>query len=157
MPRQLIAGVDVSTKSIAIVVLAKSDGSFIRCDEFPIPTKAKLNGNKAERCRSIDSTAIRGFLRGVQAVYVEQPMGRFIQAVAEVERVIGAFIAVGIPQRSSVHLIDPLAWRTLNELRRHASKEEITALADICFPVLTGASQDLHDAALIARAGIVSR
>lgn len=155
MPKRrcYIAGIDVSTKAISIVVLDLRNGALIRADELPVPTLKQLNKNKAERPRSFDKDVFMAVLRDVHVVYVEQPMGRFIHAIAEVERMVGAVLAA-VPPKIAVNLIDPQLWREFNGLARVAPKDKVAEAAVFWYPVLEGESQDLKDAACIARAGI---
>lgn len=152
--RSVIGGIDVSTKSIALVVLSSKTGDISRFDEFPIPDLKKLDNNKAERCRVIAETGFPSALRRVSVVYVEQPMGRQVKGVAEVERVVGSVIAA-VPRKTSVSLITPAEWKKAVGLKGNAQKDEIRAFADSLYPVLLESSQDLHDAALIARSCFV--
>lgn len=147
----VIAGVDVSTKSIAVVVLSSKTGDVHRFDEFPIPDIRKLGNNKAERCRVIANTGFASALRRVSALYVEQPMGRQVKGVAEVERVVGSVIA-SVPKRVSVSLITPAEWKKIVGLKGNAQKDEIASYARQLYPVLDGSSQDIFDASMIARA-----
>jgi Holliday junction resolvasome RuvABC endonuclease subunit len=150
----VIAGIDVSTKSIALVVLSSKTGDISRFDEFLIPDLRKLGGNKAERCRVIAETGFPAALKRVTVVYVEQPMGRQVKGVAEVERVVGSVIA-SVPKKTSVSLITPAEWKKAVGLKGNAQKDDIRAFADELYPVLSESSQDLHDAALIARSCFV--
>lgn len=148
--RAVIGGVDVSTKNIALVVLSPKTGDVVRLDEFPIPDLKALGNNKAERCRVIASTGFVSALKGVSAVYVEQPMGRQVKGVAEVERVVGAVIA-SVPKKTAVSLIAPSEWKRIVGCKGNAGKEDIRKLAEYIYPIVGGSSQDLVDAAMIAR------
>ena len=147
----MIAGLDISTKLIAVVIISPKSGEIVRFDEYPIPSLSKLGNNKAERCRAVADTGFQSNMRGVISAYVEQPMGAQVKGVAEVERVVGAVIAA-IPRKTSVSLISPSEWKKIVGLKGNAQKETIRELADSLYPALENSSQDLHDASLIARA-----
>lgn len=150
--RAVIAGLDISTRMIALVVLNAQDATIARRDEFPIPEISKLaNKSKAERCRVVATTGLAEALSGVTTVYVEQPMGRQIKGIAEVERVVGAVIA-NIPDPCAVSLITPGEWKKSAGLNGNANKEAIALRAVGLYPSLDGSSQDILDAAMIARA-----
>lgn len=152
-PVKVIAGVDVSTLSIAVVVLNTRDGALVKFDEFFFPKKDKLpNKNPAERCRHIILDAYTAFMNGVSVMQVEQPMGSSIKSVAEVERVVGAVIR-STPYKTHVNPpIGPSEWKKLAGLAGNAKKPEIAVAAVRRFPLLADESQDIHDAALIAYA-----
>lgn len=149
--RTVIGGVDVSTKSIALVVLSSKTGEVSRFDEFPIPDLKALGNNKAERCRVIAETGFVSALRRVSVLYVEQPMGRQVKGVAEVERVVGSVLAC-VPRKTAISLITPAEWKKIVGMKGNAQKDEIRKFADHLYPVLIESSQDIHDAAMIARA-----
>jgi Holliday junction resolvasome RuvABC endonuclease subunit len=146
--RFLAAGIDVSTKAVSIVVL-DVDGQVVVAAEFAIPKQK----NKAERCRVVIDTGYSFALVGVSVVYIEQPMGTSIKGVAEVERVVGAVIS-GIPPRTPVSLLNPGEWKKRNHINGNATKEVIAELVHELYPELAEKSQDIKDAALIARAAV---
>lgn len=147
----MIVGLDISTRLIAMVTISSKDGSIVRFDEYQIPDLRRLDNNKAERCRAVADTGFQKDMRGVVAAYIEQPMGRQVKGVAEVERVVGAVIAA-IPRKTSISLIAPSEWKKIVGLKGNAQKDAIREFADDIYPVLQDSSQDLHDASLIARA-----
>lgn len=147
----MISGIDVSTSSIAVVSLNTRTGALEKFDEYHIPDLKSLSYNKAERCRIIADTGFASGIRKSSAVYVEQPMGRQIKGVAEVERVVGSVIA-NVPRKVSVSLISPPEWKRIVGLGGNAGKDQIREMATAIYPVLIDSSQDLCDAAMIARA-----
>ncbi len=149
--RSMIVGLDISTRLIAMVTISSKDGSIVRFDEYAIPDLKRLDRNKAERCRAVADTGFQTQMSGVVAAYVEQPMGRQVKGVAEVERVVGAVIAA-IPKETCISLISPSEWKKIVGLKGNAQKDDIREFADAIYPVLQNSSQDLHDAAMIARA-----
>ncbi len=148
-----IAGIDVSTKAIAVVVLSASDGSLLRWEQFDYP---KLNDlperNVTHRCRWITLDDYASFMRGVHVAQIEQPMGAHAKSVAEVERVVGAVIR-STPSKTDVAvLLGPSEWKKAAGLPGNASKVQIAAYALQLYPLLQGESQDILDASLIGRA-----
>lgn len=77
-------------------------------------------------------------------------MGRQVKGVAEVERVVGSVIA-SVPKKIAVSLIGPAEWKKIVGLKGNAQKEEIAVHAIDLYAVLSESSQDILDAAMIAR------
>lgn len=149
----MYAGLDVSTKAISVVLL-REDGGLAGSCEFPLPDLKKLDGNQALRVRMVLRTGLRVYLSGSSRVYIEQPMGRFVGSIAKVERIVGACITC-VPATAEAHIIDPQDWRRVNGLASKASKADVEAFIDYHYPELKGKSEDIHDAAAVARAAFI--
>lgn len=149
-----ISGVDASTKAISMVILRGDTGALVSSCEYWLDKKQT---NKAERCRNIWTMpyAVELEMMMVSTVWIEQPMGKFIKGVAEVERIVGSVIAA-TPKDMGVSLIGPSEWKNLVGLPGNAQKPEIAIHAELIYPDLVGTSQDIHDAAMIARACWIS-
>jgi hypothetical protein len=158
MTPALVAGVDVSTVLVAVVILDASRDGFplVHVGEHPLAKLPKEGANKATRCRdvSLRIAALGIQARGCRTVYVEQPMGRHVGSVAEVERVVGAFLA-RLSRGIYAELRGPSAWKADAGLPGNAAKPAIRAEAERHYPILRNRSQDACDAALIARAGCI--
>lgn len=149
----MIAGVDISTKLIAAVILRPADGTLAGITTHPLAKVDTKTQDASARCRDVALGEAAGVLwaAGVTAAYIEQPMGRHVRSIAEVERVIGAFIASLHPS-ISVSLIGPPEWKAKAGMPGNAGKPLIADFARLHYPVLDGAPQDVCDAACIARA-----
>jgi hypothetical protein len=149
-----IAGVDVSTKAISMVIIRGDTGALLSSCEYWLDKKQP---NKAERCRNIWTMpyAVELEMMIVSTVWVEQPMGAFVKGVAEVERIVGSVIAA-TPKQIGVSLVGPSEWKKLSGLPGNAKKDVIFGQAEATYPDLAGTSQDIHDAAMIARACWIS-
>jgi len=143
----MIAGVDISTKGIAVVTIA-STGALFSAYWFGIEDTRLV----AERCRDWSIGDAARSCAMSDNVYVEQPMGRNIKSVAAVERIVGAFLAQ-VTHDIPVNIIGVTAWKALAGMSGHANKAAITAHVVAAYPQLAGKRQDIHDAAGIALAG----
>lgn len=152
----LITGVDVSTKLVAVVIVdaAADDFPLVHRGEYPLAKLPKESPNKATRCRdsALDEAAYLIEWSGCTSVYVEQPFGASIKGVAEVERVVGAFLRA-LPRGISSCLLGPSEWKRIAGIGGNANKERIREEAERHYPTLRGRVQDICDAAIIARAG----
>lgn len=148
-PADLIAGVDVSSKLLAIVRLDASTGALYDTLELRI----RSHNNPAEMPRDAAFALAAVTLGECGAVFIEDGMGRFPKSVALLNRVVGALLhSLVIYPETSVNLYAPSVWKKLAGLKGNADKPAIKKHAKLLYPKLVG-SQDIHDAACIGYAG----
>lgn len=162
----LLGGVDVSTKRLAIVRLDLASGALYDYTVLEI----KKDANDAELART---PAVAYYARKAsecRIVYFENPMGGNVKAVARLNRILGA-CQKATPRRLPIHEHGPGAWKKLAGMAGNAKKDAIARHAVEHYPGLEhclepaladyakGKSargvweQDVLDAACIARAG----
>lgn len=154
MTPPLIAGVDVSSRILAVVLLDAHTGALHETLEL------KIGGKKGSEPRMAQSSAFRYAAEAVSwasTAYIENPMGGQPLGVALCNRALGALIhALGdqCPETNIV-LYGPTVWKVKAGLKGNAGKPEIKRHALELYPELVGPtfSQDICDAACIARSG----
>lgn len=149
MTTPLIAGVDVSTKLVAIALLDAHTGALketleLRCDKgasahpsMPRDSAYRLAADTLNTCTH---------------VYIEEPFGKY--SVELGNRALGALLArITVP----VTLYGPTKWKALAGIPGNADKGLIRMAAYKRHKKLwangASVSQDLCDALIIARAG----
>lgn len=150
----LIAGVDVSSRVLAIVLLDANTGALRETLEL------KIGGKKGSEPGMAQSSAFRlaaETLSWASVAYAENPMGAQPLAIALCNRALGALIhAMGdqCPETRIV-ILEPAKWKKDSGLKGNAPKSVIADRALAHYPQLAGPgfSQDICDAAMIARAG----
>lgn len=153
-PPALIAGVDVSSRVLAIALLSAHTGALHETLEL------KIGGKKGSEPRMAQSSAFRFASEAISwahTAYIENPMGGQPLGVALCNRALGALIhSLGdeCPDTKIV-LYGPTVWKAKAGLKGNAGKPEIKRHAVALYPELVGPtfSQDICDAACIARAG----
>lgn len=163
----LIGGVDVSTKRIAIVRLDLADGSLYDYTVLDIEKRADKNLSELARRPAVSYYARKA--SECRVVYFENPFGFDKGAVAKLNRVLGA-CQHATPRAVSVCELSPSAWKVGAGLAGNAKKDAIAfsasnhyaGLAHCLAPALEDFNrktsrgvweQDVLDAACIARAG----
>lgn len=149
MTPPLIAGVDVSTKLVAIVLLDAATGVLHSTLELRCAT-GRSDSPAMPRDAAYRTAA--DTLNACQHVYVEAPKGKYSVDVGN--RALGALLAyLTVP----VTLFVPTAWKKAAGMKGSAGKVTIADQARKVFPELTfSTSQDICDAACIAHAGYLS-
>lgn len=144
----LIAGVDSSTKLVAIALLNAATG------ELHSTLKLRCQRGRSDHPAMPRDAAYRiaaETLNSCQRVYIEAPMGKYATDVGN--RALGALLSrLTIPATLYV----PTRWKALSGLSGAATKADIREHALDLFPTLRATpavSQDICDAAVIARAG----
>lgn len=147
----MIAGVDVSSRIIAIVLLDEHTGALRETLEL------RIGGKRGGDPTMPQSSAFRiaaETLALARTIVIENPMGGRALGVALCNRALGALIhALEPTPGTKIILWSPTEWKTKAGLHGHADKAAIRKVATALYPELAGASQDTCDAAMIARAG----
>lgn len=145
----IIAGVDISSHLLAIVYLDARNGNLYETLEL----KLKPGGRHPDMARNANFGIAGRDLSRALAVFIENGMGGQAGAIAPMNRAIGALVS-RIDPSVPVNLYGPSEWKKAAGLKGNADKDTIRAHARSLYPELEAlASQDIHDAALIARAG----
>lgn len=145
----LIAGVDISSRVIAIVLLDAATGELHATLELAIePGGIQPNMPQASAFRLASD-----FIAQAERVWIEDPMGSHPRSVASGSRAVGALIR-SLPHRESwIRLVPPPKWKKLAGMKGNASKSVIRSFAyQHILPTPGAVSQDLCDAACIALA-----
>lgn len=145
----MIAGVDVSSRVIAIALLDTETGELRETLELAIkPGGVGPTMPQAPAFRIAAETIARA-----THAWIEDPMGSHPRSIASGSRAVGALIA-SIPPWVEVTLVPPPKWKKLAGMPGNATKltikQHVYNLG--MFPHGTVLSQDLCDAACIARA-----
>lgn len=149
----LIAGVDVSSRVLAVVLLNAHTGALHETLEM------KVGGAKGGDPGMAQSSAFRiiaDTCSWASTVYIENPMGGQVHAVALCNRALGALIhRLGDYPESEIVFFSPTGWKKAAGMKGNAGKPVIREHALALYPELAGPgfSQDICDAACIARAG----
>lgn len=164
----LIAGVDVSTKRLAIVRLRLDTGALYDTTVCEIAKDA----NPAELARTPAIVTLARKTSECRVAYYENPMGGNVKAVARLNRILGA-CQHATPRSIPIAELSPGEWKKLAGMKGNATKDVIARhgvklypdLAEHLEPALADyekgksargvAAQDVLDAACIARAGYV--
>lgn len=162
----LLAGVDVSTKRLAIVRLELPDGWLYDYNVLDIARDL----NRAELARTPALAVFARIVGECRVAYYEDPAGFNVGAVARLNRILGA-CQHATPRAVPVNEYTPPKWKALAGLKGNAGKDAIARRAVELYPDLAELlpnaledaarktprgvwEQDVLDAACIAVAGL---
>ena len=141
----MIAGIDVSTKQIAVVLL-DDDSDEAYASRFDLPSTGAQDAVEAVRAGG-------AWELGAWLIGIEDPHGRFIRAIKSLGMVCGAVAAIQRPASVPILWLPPTEWKRETCGVPMAKKDEVAAWVGRTWPNIPAlVDQDTIDAYAIAYA-----
>jgi Holliday junction resolvasome RuvABC endonuclease subunit len=116
----VIAGVDIATRRVDLCIINQAGEPTWQRLEVP----DHLDSLQAARAIGALASYFDWTGAGIQTVWIERSMGKFVRSAADLSRVVGVVLA-GIPAAIPVSEIPPQEWKTHCGLKGNAGKSDV--------------------------------